>query len=80
MLAEAGAVSMFEGHQRADGRLGAEAINLWLHRRRGGTGDYHWHADVVPRLGTLAGLELGSGVIAVAISPAEVAARLRGGA
>ncbi len=58
--------------------LGAEAINLWLHRGRRGGGDYHWHLDVIPRLGTLAGLELGTGVIAVAVSPAEVAARLRG--
>jgi UDPglucose--hexose-1-phosphate uridylyltransferase len=60
-------------------RLGAEAVNLWLHRRRpGGSQRVHWHADVIPRLGTLAGLELGTGVIAVAQGPREVAARLRG--
>jgi UDPglucose--hexose-1-phosphate uridylyltransferase len=58
--------------------LGAEAINLWLHRGRPGGGDrYHWHVDLIPRLGTLAGLELGTGVIAVGIGPAETAARLR---
>jgi UDPglucose--hexose-1-phosphate uridylyltransferase len=62
-------------------RLGTEAMNLWLQRRRrGGSDRYHWHADLVPRLGTLAGLELGTGVIAVAIGPAETAARLREGA
>jgi hypothetical protein len=33
---------------------------------------------VIPRLGTLAGLELGTGVIAVAQGPREVASRLRG--
>lgn len=59
-------------------RLGAEAVNLWLHRRRrGGSDRVHWHIDVIPRLGTLAGLELGTGVIAVAQPPREVAARLR---
>lgn len=60
------------------GRLGAEAINLWLHRRRrGGSDRYHWHVDLIPRLGTLAGLELGTGVIAVGIEPALIASRLR---
>jgi UDPglucose--hexose-1-phosphate uridylyltransferase len=64
---------------RAADRLGADAVNLWLHRPRRGGGDrFHWHADLIPRLGTLAGLELGTGVIAVAMSPAETAARLRG--
>jgi UDPglucose--hexose-1-phosphate uridylyltransferase len=59
-------------------RLGAEDVNLWLHRRRRGGGDrYHWHVDLIPRLGTLAGLELGSGVIAVASSSEEIASRLR---
>jgi UDPglucose--hexose-1-phosphate uridylyltransferase len=58
-------------------RLGAEAINMWLHQRHpGGTDRYHWHMDLVPRLGTLAGLELGAGVIAVATSPETTAARL----
>jgi UDPglucose--hexose-1-phosphate uridylyltransferase len=59
--------------------LGAEATNMWLHQRRpGGTARFHWHIDVVPRLGTLAGLELGAGVIAVASPPETTAARLRG--
>ncbi len=61
--------------------LGAEDVNLWLNRPRRGRGDrYHWHVDLIPRLGTLAGLELGTGVIAVATSPAEIAGRLRGAA
>jgi UDPglucose--hexose-1-phosphate uridylyltransferase len=63
-------------------RLGAgfdaPAANLWLHQRHpGGTGRYHWHLDAVPRLGTLAGLELGAGVIAAAHAPEAVAERLR---
>lgn len=59
--------------------LGAEAANLWLHARRpGGPDTYHWHLDVVPRLGTLAGMELGAGVIAANRAPEAVAASLRG--
>ena len=59
-------------------RLGADALNLWLHQRRPGGGRrYHWHIDLVPRVGTLAGLELGAGVVAVAVSPDDTAARLR---
>ncbi|HEX2508809.1 MAG TPA: hypothetical protein VHK23_10855 [Miltoncostaeaceae bacterium] len=75
-----GAAARFLRRQAAAAgdRLGAEAINAWLHRARPGTGGrYHWHMDLIPRLGTLAGLELGTGVIAVAISPAELAGRLR---
>jgi UDPglucose--hexose-1-phosphate uridylyltransferase len=63
-------------------RLGAAfdapAANLWLHQRSpGGTDRYHWHLDAVPRLGTLAGLELGAGVVAAAHEPEAVAARVR---
>lgn len=63
-------------------RLGAAfdapAANLWLHARHpGGTDRYHWHLDAVPRLGTLAGLELGAGVVAAAHAPEAVAERLR---
>jgi len=65
--------------ERIGRELGADAINLWLHQRRpSGPEGFHWHLDVVPRLGTLAGLELGTGVIAAAHSSETVAARLRG--
>lgn len=58
--------------------LGVEDVNLCLYQRRpGGEARYHWHVDVVPRLGTLAGLELGAGLITVAQAPGRVAARLR---
>ncbi len=59
-------------------RLNAEAINMWLHQRRpGGTERFHWHIDMIPRLGTLAGLELGAGVMSVAVSSETTARRLR---
>jgi UDPglucose--hexose-1-phosphate uridylyltransferase len=58
--------------------FGAEALNLWLHERRpGGSDRFHWHLDAVPRLGTLAGLELGAGVVAVLQAPEAAAERLR---
>jgi UDPglucose--hexose-1-phosphate uridylyltransferase len=64
------------------GRVGrafeAEALNVWLHERRpGGSDRFHWHLDAVPRLGTLAGLELGAGVVAVLQAPESAAERLR---
>lgn len=63
---------------RLRGALGAEAVNLWLHQRRpGGDGRYHWHLEVVARVGTLAGLELGTGAITVAQAPQVLAERLR---
>lgn len=61
--------------------LGIEAVNLCLYERRpGGDGRYHWHLDAIPRRGTLAGLELGAGVITVAQDPALTAATLRAAA
>lgn len=56
----------------------APALNVWLNARRpGGPEGYHWHLELVPRLGTLAGMELGTGVIALAHAPEPVAARVR---
>ena len=61
--------------------LGTDALNLWLSQRRPrGTDRFHWHIDLIPRLGTLAGFELGTGVNVVTEAPEVTAARLRGGA
>jgi UDPglucose--hexose-1-phosphate uridylyltransferase len=58
--------------------VGAEAVNMWLHQRRPRDGGrYHWHIEVIGRLGTLAGLELGTGAISVAQDPETLAERLR---
>jgi UDPglucose--hexose-1-phosphate uridylyltransferase len=55
------------------------AANVWVHRAPpGGMERYHWHTEIVPRMGTLAGLELGAGVLALTREPAEVATALRG--
>jgi UDPglucose--hexose-1-phosphate uridylyltransferase len=51
---------------------GPTAVNAWLHQGA------HWHFEVVPRLATLAGVELGAGTFVNWLAPEEAAARLRG--
>jgi len=51
---------------------GAIPWNAWLHHGR------HWHLELVPRLSTLAGLELGAGVFVNALLPEDAAEALRG--
>jgi UDPglucose--hexose-1-phosphate uridylyltransferase len=46
--------------------------NAWLHN--GG----HWHLEVLPRLTTFAGIELGAGLYVVTVAPETAAAALRG--
>lgn len=54
------------------------ALNLWLSQRRpGGDARHHWHIDLVPRIAVVGGCELGTGLVAVAGSPRDDAARLR---
>ena len=50
---------------------GPTAVNAWLHHGA------HWHFEVVPRLSTLAGVELGGGVFVNWLPPEEAASRLR---
>lgn len=57
--------------------VGTDAFNLWLHRTTIEDPDYHWHLEVVPRRGMLAGMELGSGVLSLFSEPLALAARLR---
>jgi UDPglucose--hexose-1-phosphate uridylyltransferase len=78
LRSEAVAAAVQHVFLRMERGFAAEALNLWLHQRRpGGGASFHWHLEAVPRLGTLAGLELGTGVIAAAHTPEEAAARLR---
>jgi UDPglucose--hexose-1-phosphate uridylyltransferase len=50
---------------------GPVPLNAWLHDGP------HWHLELLPRLGILAGLELGAGVYVNSLPPEEAAARLR---
>jgi UDPglucose--hexose-1-phosphate uridylyltransferase len=67
------------------GRMGrafaTEAMNLWLNARRpGGGAGFHWHLELVARTAALAGMELGTGVLALSLAPEAVAARVRAAA
>jgi UDPglucose--hexose-1-phosphate uridylyltransferase len=55
----------------------APALNLVLHSAPPGEADFHWHLHILPRLSTLGGFELGSGVFIDAVDPDDAAARLR---
>lgn len=58
--------------------LGTRDVNAWLTARRpGANAAVHWHLDVAPRFESLAGLELGAGVIAVQDPPDSAAHGLR---
>ena len=46
--------------------------NLWLHHAPG-----HWHVEVLPRLTTLGGIELGAGLFVNPLSPEAAAEALR---
>ena len=46
--------------------------NAWLHTRE------HWHLELVPRLSTFAGTELGAGIFVLTLAPEDAAAALRG--
>jgi UDPglucose--hexose-1-phosphate uridylyltransferase len=70
MLAEAMALAA-EGIRRIRVAEGAVALNLWLHA--GG----HWHIEVLPRLGVLAGIELGAGYFVNTLAPESAAGVLR---
>jgi len=57
--------------------LGRPAFNLWLHRiprQR-----FHWHFELQPRTGQMAGLELGGDMYINSVPPQRTAERLRQG-
>ena len=64
---------------------GDAPLNAWLHtvpcpadaEHGGSTPPFHWHIEVAPRLTTLAGFELGTGIAIDTVEPREAAARLR---
>lgn len=51
---------------------GAVPFNLWLHAAG------HWHIEVLPRFGVLAGVELGAGYFVNTMAPESAAGVLRG--
>ena len=52
-------------------------LNLVLHSAPPGVEDFHWHLHVLPRLTTMGGFELGTGVQINVVDPDSAAERLR---
>jgi len=61
-----------DGLRRLREAEGPVAVNAWVHARA------HWHIEVLPRLTTLAGLELGAGFYVNTLAPESAAGLLRG--
>ncbi len=60
-------------------RLDDPPFNYWIHTYplRDESRPYHWHIEILPRLTTPGGLELGAGVWVNIVSPEQAAAELR---
>jgi UDPglucose--hexose-1-phosphate uridylyltransferase len=70
LLAEA-LVLAAEGIRRIRIAEGDVSLNLWLHAAG------HWHIEVLPRIGVLAGIELGAGYFINTMAPESAAGVLR---
>jgi UDPglucose--hexose-1-phosphate uridylyltransferase len=63
---------------RLEAVLGAmPPFNLWVRTAPRGARSFCWRIDLLPRLGQLAGLELGTGVNLNALAPEAAAEQLR---
>jgi UDPglucose--hexose-1-phosphate uridylyltransferase len=60
-----------EGIRRLRVAEGAVPLNLWLHAAG------HWHLEILPRFGVLAGIELGAGYFVNTLAPESAAGVLR---
>jgi UDPglucose--hexose-1-phosphate uridylyltransferase len=60
-----------DGLRRLRVAEGSVPVNMWLHASG------HWHLEVLPRLTTLAGLELGAGYFINTLAPESAAGVLR---
>jgi UDPglucose--hexose-1-phosphate uridylyltransferase len=58
-------------------RGGSPPLNLWVRTAPRGAEHFCWRIDIVPRIGSLAGLELGSGVHLNSVTPERAASELR---
>jgi UDPglucose--hexose-1-phosphate uridylyltransferase len=73
-----GAALLHDGLRRLARRFGCSPpLNLWVRTAPRDAEHFCWRIDVVPRLTTVAGLELGTGVHMNVVSPERAAAELR---
>lgn len=56
---------------------GSPPLNLWVRTAPRGAEHFCWRIDILPRLGGLAGLELGTGVHLNSVAPERAASELR---
>jgi UDPglucose--hexose-1-phosphate uridylyltransferase len=56
---------------------GSPELNLWVRTAPRGTGAFHWHVDIAPRLSTKAAFEFSTGVDINTYPPERAAADLR---
>jgi UDPglucose--hexose-1-phosphate uridylyltransferase len=71
------AATMHRLFRALDGALGDPPFNMFLHRIPGAS--FHWHYELQPRTGNLAGLELGGDMYINVLPGDEAAALLRAG-
>ena len=57
--------------------LDSPQLNLWVRTAPRGTGEFHWHVDILPRLTVRAGFEMGTGVEVNVYPPERAAEDLR---
>ena len=73
-----GAALLHDGLSRLARRMGSSPpLNLWIRTAPRGADHFCWRIDVVPRLTSIAGLELGTGVHLNIVAPERAAADLR---
>lgn len=63
--------------------MGDPDYNFFIHTapvKVNNPGHYHWHIEIFPRTGIWAGIELGTGIEVIAVSPEEAAILLRNAA
>ena len=75
---EVGANLLHDALNRLVRRFGSPPpLNLWVRTAPPGAEHFGWRIDIIPRLGHLAGLEMGAGVNLNIVSPEQAAAELR---
>jgi UDPglucose--hexose-1-phosphate uridylyltransferase len=73
-----GAALLHDALRRLKARLGASPpLNLWVRTAPSGAEHFCWRIEIQPRLASMAGLELGTGVHLCVVAPEQAAAELR---
>ena len=72
-----GAARPGAGRPRRAASACSPQLNLWVRTAPRGSGEFHWHLDIAPRLSIRAGFELGTGIEIDSVAPEQAAAELR---